>query len=51
MYPFFAVNLGTVDVPMDCGIDLSKTEIKYHDMLHDNAEGGLKDTPYEDGLV
>lgn len=48
--PICAVNIGTVDVPQE-GLDLSKTEMKYFDMLHDNFAGGLADKPWRDGLL
>jgi hypothetical protein len=40
MLPVCAVNAGTISVPQE-GLDLSKTEIKYFDMLHDKVEGGF----------
>lgn len=50
MFPFFAVNVCTLDSPQE-GVELSRTEMKYFDMLHDNVKGGLKETPWEGGLV
>ena len=46
----FVVNLNTVDQPQE-GIDLKETKIRYFDMLNNNYEGGLKDTPWPGGLV
>ena len=48
--PVHAVNLGTVDAPIE-GLDLRKTEMRYYDMLHDNVAGGAKEGPWEDGLI
>lgn len=50
MWPFCALNLGTVDVPQE-GVDLGKVEMKYYDMLHDNVSGGKADKPWPDGLI
>ena len=48
--PVCAVNLGTVDVPVE-GVDLRRTEMRYFDMLHDNAAGGARGEPWEGGLI
>ena len=48
--PVCAVNLGTVDVPVE-GVDLRRTEMGYFDMLHDNVAGGVAETPWEGGLI
>ena len=50
MLPVCAVNAGTINVPQE-GLDLSKTEMKYFDMLHDNMAGGLAEKPWQDGLI
>ncbi|KAF2720414.1 hypothetical protein K431DRAFT_285890 [Polychaeton citri CBS 116435] len=49
-HELFAVNLATVDQPQE-GIDLSQTKIRYFDMLRENYAGGLKDTPWPNGLL
>ena len=49
-HDLFVVNLNTVDQPQE-GVDLSLTKIGYVDMLHDNFTGGVKDTPWPNGLV
>jgi hypothetical protein len=45
----FAINLGTVDQPQG-DVDLSKTKMRYFDMLHDNIAGGAADKPWACGL-
>ena len=49
-HDLMVVNLATVDQPQD-GVDLANTKIMYYDMLHDNYGGGLKETPWPNGLV
>lgn len=45
------VNLGTVEVPIEGGVDLRRTEMRYFDMAHDNFAGGLAEEPWEGGLI
>ena len=51
--PVLAVNLGTVQVEglVGEGVELARTEMGYFDMLHGNVEGGLRERPWEGGLV
>jgi hypothetical protein len=48
-YPFFTVNAQTLDQPQE-GLDLSKIQLQYFDMLTNNFTGGLKDVPWPCGL-
>lgn len=48
--PFFAVNVCTIDQPQE-GVELSRTQLGYYDMLHENVEGGKREGPWEGGLV
>jgi hypothetical protein len=48
--PVCAVNLGTLDVPQE-GLDLGRVQMRYFDMAHDNVKGGLRNEPWEGGLI
>lgn len=48
-FPRQKINLATVDQPQD-GVDLSEVKVLYYDLLHDNIQGGLRDTPWSGGL-
>lgn len=50
--PVMAVNLGSVKVgELPEGVEMARTEIGYFDMLRGNVEGGLRDRPWDGGLV
>lgn len=49
-YPYFSVNLATLDQPQE-GLDLSEWKMEYYDGLHDNWMGGAKDAPWTGGLI
>ena len=53
MMPIMVVNLGTADVEAlkGEGVEIGKTEIGYYDMLSGNVNGGVRDRPWEGGLV
>lgn len=51
MWPFFALNLRTVDQPQE-GVELSKTRLGYYDMLRDEKGGArFGEGPWEGGLI
>jgi hypothetical protein len=51
--PLMVVNLGTADVEGLAreGVEIGRTEMGYYDMLHGNVESGLRDRPWEGGLI
>lgn len=46
----FMLNVSSIDQPQE-GLDLSQVKLMYFDMLHDNINGGLKETPWPNGLI
>jgi len=51
-FDFFAINLASVDVDqLPEGMELSKTKVRYWDMLHDNFVTIPSDNPWPGGLL